>query len=34
MKIMNIRDWILEVDVERTKDFYQAYHQIIEDCSL
>jgi hypothetical protein len=32
MKIMNIGDWILEVDVERTKDFYQAYHQITEGC--
>ena len=32
MKQMKIGDWILEVDVERTKDFYQAYHQITEGC--
>ncbi|AIQ16791.1 MULTISPECIES: hypothetical protein [unclassified Paenibacillus] len=32
MKQMKIGDWNLEVDVEKTKDFYQAYHQITERC--
>lgn len=32
MERMKIGDWILEVDVERTRDFYQEYHQITEGC--
>lgn len=32
MKQITIGDWKLEVDVEKTKDFYQSYHQITEGC--
>ena len=32
MKQMGIGNWILEVDVEKTREFYQRYHQITEGC--
>lgn len=32
MKQIKIKEWVLEIDVERTRKFYQDYHQITDDC--
>lgn len=32
MKKIRIKEWVLEVDVERTRGCYQAYQQITESC--
>lgn len=32
MRQIKIMNWILEVDVERTREFYQGYHQITHGC--
>lgn len=32
MKQMKIGNWIVEIDVEGTKAFYHAYHQITKGC--
>lgn len=33
MKRLRIGSWTIEVDVDKTKEFYDNYHSIIEDCT-
>lgn len=33
MRQMKIGSWIIEVDVNKTKEFYDNYHVITEDCN-
>jgi len=32
MKQINIDSWLIEIDIAQTKEFYETYHFITEDC--